>query len=176
MLLFAVSACGKVGKPSYDATAENNGTYVQLGPIEYQLQVSRELNPYAAEDHGYLVGLPSGQKAPTSNQIWYGVFIYARNTSSHSSPLATDFSITDTQGNTYKPLPLKASVNEFAWTGGDLSGDGSEPAPNTTAYFGPTQGGLLLFQLNTSVYNNRPVTLQIKAPGISHTATISLDL
>lgn len=172
----ALGACGGSGRQTYDATAENNGVYVKLGAIDYQLQVSRELNPFATEDHEYLVGLPAGVKGPTPNQIWYGVFLFAINDTEHEAPLANNFAIIDTQGTTYRPVALDPSVNEFVWTGGTLAPHSTAPAPSTTAFFGPTQGRLLLFKLNNAVYNNRPLTLSIRAPGQSHTATISLDL
>ena len=53
---------------------------------------------------------------------------------------------------------------------------GTEPEPDSTAYFGPTQGGEVLFKLNNSVYSNRPLTLQIFAPGQSRPSLVSLDL
>ena len=37
-------------------------------------------------------------------------------------------------------------------------------------------GRLLLFKLPTAVYSNRPLTLQIHAPGQTSPSTISLDL
>ncbi len=52
---------------------------------------------------------------------------------------------------------------------------GVEPAPNTTASFGPTQGGLLLFKLPISVYSNRPLTLHIFSPS-GGKGEIDLDL
>jgi hypothetical protein len=174
-LSLALGACGKVGKPSYDATAENNGTYVQLGTIYYQLQISRELNPFSTEDHQYLAGLAPGS-GPSANQIWYGVFLWAINDTHQTRQTANTFQIVDTQGDTYKPVPLNPSVNQYAWTSQSLDHLGTEPGPASTASFGPTQGGLVLFKLPTSVYANRPLTLQIYAPGQSHPATISLDL
>ena len=42
--------------------------------------------------------------------------------------------------------------------------------------FGPTQGALLLFKLDTSVYDNRPLTLEIRGPGRQLWGSISLDL
>jgi hypothetical protein len=56
---------------------------------------------------------------------------------------------------------------------------GTEPAPDSTAYFGPTQGAELLFKLSDSAYSNRPVTLEIHPPAGSnqdHPSTVSLDL
>jgi len=41
---------------------------------------------------------------------------------------------------------------------------------------GPTQCGLLLFKLNTAVYSNRPLSLEIYAPGDARPSSISLDL
>ena len=46
----------------------------------------------------------------------------------------------------------------------------------STAAGGPTGGALLLFKLPTSVYANRPLTLEINVPGRTTPSTISLDL
>lgn len=169
----ALSACGS-GKHPYDATADNNGYYVSLAGVNYQLQVSRELNQYSTEDHQYLAGLPTGS-APTPSQIWYGVFLIAVNKTHSTITTSNTFEIVDTQGNVYKPVSLPA-MNQWAWTAQPLKPLQTEPGPETTAADGPTQGGLVLFKLPTSVYNNRPLTLQIYATGHKRPATISLDL
>ncbi|MGH2881953.1 MAG: hypothetical protein ACRDPA_04510, partial [Solirubrobacteraceae bacterium] len=57
-LAVGLAACGQVADP---ASVENDGVYVDAGPITYQLQVSRQLNRYAVEDRQYLSGLPEGQ-------------------------------------------------------------------------------------------------------------------
>ncbi|MEA2144842.1 MAG: hypothetical protein QOG59_429, partial [Solirubrobacteraceae bacterium] len=49
----ALGACGSDHVTS-DASANNNGVYISLNGLDYQLQVSRELNPFSSEDHGYL--------------------------------------------------------------------------------------------------------------------------
>jgi hypothetical protein len=174
-LALSLTACGS-GKHPYDATAENNGYYVKAGPLYYQLQVSRQLNQFGTEDSQYLTGLPYGTAAPTSNQLWYAVFLQALNKTQQPQPTANSFDIVDTQGNKYYPVPLKATANEYAWRPTRLPPLGTEPAPDTTAFFGPTQGAELLFKLNTSIYTNRPLTLQIHVPGSSQVSTISLDL
>jgi hypothetical protein len=175
VLAVALAGCGSARHPS-DATAENNGYYVKAGQVYYQLQVSRELNQYATEDHQYLTGLPAGTPAPTATQLWYGVFLQAFNKSKQPQTTASSFYIQDTQGNKYYPVALNSSVNGYAWTSTRLSPLETEPAPDTTASTGPTQGSLLLFKLSTSVYNNRPLTLEIHVPGSSQVSTISLDL
>lgn len=173
--VLALAGCGAAQHP-YEATAENNGYYVHAGAITYQLQVSRELNQYATEDHQYLAGLPPGTSAPAPDQIWYGVFLWARNSGKQPAISAGNFDIKDTSGDTYYPVSLNPSINGYAWTQQVIQPLSTEPAPDTTAFFGPTQGALLLFKLNTSAYANRPLTLEIHAPGVSRVSSISLDL
>ena len=173
-LALLLGACG-TGKHPYDATAENNGYYVQGGGVLYQLQISRELNQYSVEDHQYLAGLPTGS-TPGANQLWYGVFLWAKNYSHHPASTADNFDIVDTQGNKYYPVQLNPAVNQYAWTGESLRPLGTEPGPDTTASFGPTQGALVLFKLPTAVYSNRPLTLEIRPPGTTQVSSISLDL
>jgi hypothetical protein len=85
--------------------------------------------------------------------------------------------IVDTQGNVYHPIRLDRAINPYAWVPQSLAPGETEPNPNTTAGTGPAGGSLLLFKLNTSIYDNRPLTLQIRAPsGRRVWATISLDL
>lgn len=172
---FLLAACGSAKHP-YDATADNNGFYVQAGGVVYQLQISRQLNQYAVEDHQYLTGLPAGTAPPTPTQLWYGVFLWAKNYGKHPATTASSFDIVDTQGNKYYPVGLNPSLNPYAWTAQSLPPLGTEPAPSTTASFAPTQGSLLLFKLSTTVYANRPLTLEIHPQGTTQTSTISLDL
>jgi hypothetical protein len=102
------------------------------------------------------------------------VFLRAFNKAHEDRKTADSFDIRDTQGNVYHPVPVDPAANQYIWTAQTLRPLGTEPAPDTTASFGPTQGGLILFRLNTSVYANRPLTLDIHSG--SKTATISLNL
>ena len=173
-LAVGLSACGRVGNPP---TEENDGVYVTAGPITYQLQVSRALNPYATEDSQYLKGLPLLDRALPANKLWYGVFLWAKNQTKVTAASANTFDIVDTEGTHYYPLPVNPSLNGYALTPQALTPHSIEPAENTQASFGPTQGGLLLFKLNQSVYDNRPLTLEIRGgPFHKVWSTISLDL
>lgn len=174
-LAVGLAACGQEAVPP---STLNDGVYVDAGPVTYQLQVSRELNPWGTEDKNYLVGLPSGTTSTelTGNQFWYGVFLWAKNQTNASHLTSDDFNIMDSSGNLYYPLHLDSAVNQYAWTSQLLEPGATQPTPSTTAYYGPTGGGLLLFKLPTSVYSNRPLTLQIYPPGGGHPAVISLDL
>jgi hypothetical protein len=66
------------------------------------------------------------------------------------------------------------------WKSETLPPGAVEPAPNTTAGYGPTQGGMLLFKVyssgDKSVYSNRPLTLRIYGNTGKVWATVSLDL
>jgi hypothetical protein len=171
-LAIGLAACGQESRPS---SSENDGVYVDAGPITYQLQVSRQLNQYAVEDRQYLTGLPAGQDTLTADQLWYGVFLWAKNQTNEFHTTSNSFTITDTTGGVYHPIPLNAELNGYAWTPQVLAPTAIEPEPNTTASFGPTQGGIVLFKLPTSVYSNRPLVLTIYPPS-GHPAFISLDL
>jgi len=173
-MAIGVTACGQVSQPSSDL---NDGVYVDAGPITYQLQVSRELNQYSVEDRQYLTGLPAGTTTSlTPDQLWYGVFLWAKNQTHTARPTAERFDIVDSSGDVYYPIQLDSSVNGYAWTHQVLDPSGTQPAPNTTASFGPTGGGLLLFKLPNAVYSNRPLTLQIYPGGGAKVGRISLDL
>jgi len=174
-LALGVAACGQQAHPRV-ASAKNNGGYVDAGPITYQLQVSRVLNPYSSEDRQYIAGLPSGTTLPNAQQQWYGVFLRGENQTQQPQTSTDSFVISDTQGNHYYPLRLNPAVNGYAWTSESLAPLQVEPKPGTTASFGPTQGGLLLFRISNSAYDNRPLTLEILGSDSQPLASISLDL
>jgi hypothetical protein len=138
------------------------------------VQVSRQLNPYATEDKAYLNGVSTS--APTAQEEWFAVFLWAKNQTQANASTTKSFDIVDTQGTKYYPVPVNAQLNPFAWQQQTLRPHGTEPASDSVASFGPTQGGELLFKINDTAYSNRPLTLQIYAPGQSRPSTVSLDL
>jgi hypothetical protein len=169
-----LTACGKSNQPP---TSENNGVYITAGPLTYQLQISRELNQFSTEDRQYVAGLPAGtSRTLTATQLWYGVFMWAKNQTETTHVTTDNFDIVDTQGNRYYPVQVNRALNPYAWTTQTLHPGATEPALDTTASWGPTQGGLLLFKLPTTVYDDRPLTLQILSPGGQVWGSISLDL
>jgi hypothetical protein len=176
MLALAIGACGhKEAHPHY---ADTEGVYVDAGPITYQVQLSRELNPYNLQDQTYLRGLPRGTTPPNRDQEWFAIFLWATNQSGKTATTAdpTAFDIIDTQGTIYQPLLLDPIANPFAWIARVLRPGGTQPAPESIASYGPTQGALLLFKINASAYANRPLLLRIHGPGNQIWATVSLDL
>jgi hypothetical protein len=186
VVAFAVAACGSSSSTlstthpaalsGHEVGNEiNDGSYIQAGPITYQLQISRELNPYSVQDAPYVKGLPIGFPRPTANQLWYGVFLWAKNQHHKAYRTSGNFKIVDTQGITYYPIKLDTAVNEYAWTPQLLPYEGTYPVPDSTQEEGESQGGLLLFKLNSSAYADRPLTLYILSPRGRKLGSISLD-
>lgn len=175
VLALTVSACGIESRKAKPTSADLPNLYVWAGPVTYQVQVTRALNPFSSEDAQYLAGVPKAQSIPPS-QLWFGVFLWAKNQSGHTTTTTDRFTVTDSSGTVYNPWPLKPQINPFAWSSQQLVPDGVQPAADTVAGSGPTQGGLVLFRLNQSVYSNRPLTLNIYAPGQTKPTTVSLDL
>jgi hypothetical protein len=176
----ALAACGdshsKVTTGTYAGESGKNAPYLDVGPLSYEVQLSRELNPYDAEDAQYLQGLTPEQRKLEAGQEWFGVFIQVYNNGSHAEPTATDFTITDTQENVYTPLSLGA-VNPFAYRPETIARNSRLPALDTTAANGPTQGALLLFKIQVVSLDNRPLTLKVVDPtDAAETASAELDV
>lgn len=174
-LALGVGACGFGHRLNHPTSADAPNLYVDAGPVTYQVQISRQLNPFATEDAQYLAGIPKAQSIP-GDQMWFGVFLQAKNQSPRPQTTSDQFAITDSSGHVYRPWPLNPRINPYAWSPRLLLHNDTEPALDTTASFGPTQGSLVLFRLSTAVYSNRPLTLDIFSPGQTHPTTVSLDL
>jgi hypothetical protein len=169
-----LSACG--GDTTNNLTADNEGVYVDIGHLKYQVQLSRELNPYDPEDSSYLLGLSPKAAALSPTQSWFGVFLIAFNRHSQSYAAAHDFYITDTQGAVYRPTPVPGP-NPFAYHSAIVPGNNQLPVIGSTADDGPTNGLALLFKVPVSAYDNRPLTLHIVDPNNPQTiATVELDV
>jgi hypothetical protein len=172
VLGLVLGSCGH--KESHPTVADNEGVYVDAGPITYQVQLSRELNPFSQEDRQYLVGLRASPPKP--DQEWFAVFMWAKNQTGSPQKTTDSFDIVDTQGTTYRPVTLDPRLNAYAWKAQTLKPLQTQPAPDTVGAFGPTQGSELLFKINSSAYANRPLTLEIHAPGQPTPSAVTLDL
>jgi hypothetical protein len=172
-LALGLGACHKEAHPH---VADNEGFYVDAGPISYQVQLSRELNPYNIEDRAYLKGIPAGTTQPKPDEEWFAIWLWAENQTKSTQTTASNFDVVDTQGTTYHPIAIDPSLNLFAWTARTLRPLGTEPAPNSIASTGPTQGEEVLFKINVSAYANRPLQLEIRDASQQRLATVTLDL
>ena len=176
----ALGACGdshtRVTTGTYAGEAGRAAPYLNVGPLVYEVQISRELNPANAEDAAYLQGVAPAQRTLNPGEEWFGVFIQVYNQTSTPHVGATNVTISDTENNVYTPLALD-QTNEFAYRGGLISANSRIPAPGTVAANGSTQGALLLYKVQVASLDNRPWTIHIVDPAdASHTASATLDV
>src|SRR6476646_2212532 len=168
--LLVLGACGdshtKVTTGTYAGESGKNAPYLDVGPLSYQVQLSRQLNPANSEDAAYLQGLTPAQRQLGPTEEWFAVFMQVYNRSSSpaaAAPPVTGITISDTQGNTYQAIQ-PALTNNYAYRGGTVRADGQIPEPDTPQYFAPTQGAMLLFKIRVQSLSNRPITVRIRNP------------
>lgn len=176
----ALGACGdshsRVSTGTYAGESGANAPYLDVGPLIYEVQLSRELSPFDTEDATYLQGLSGAQRALSAGQEWFGVFVQVYNNNSRALPAATEVTVTDTLGNSYTPVVPEQS-NQFAYRGGTVPADGRLPEPDSVAAAGTTQGALLLYKIQIVSLDNRPLKLTIVDPtDASQTASAELDV
>jgi hypothetical protein len=179
-LLLAFSGCGsshsKVSNGTYAGESGANAPYLDVGPLKYEVQLSRQLNPFDTEDAPYLQGLSAQQSALTTEQEWFAVFLQVYNQTSAGAPAATSLTVSDTQGNVYAPMQPGAA-NQFVYRAEEVPAKGRLPQPESQAANGSTQGALLLFKIKIASLDNRPLTLTIVDPtNPSERATAELDV
>ncbi len=180
LAVLGLSACGdshtKVTTGTYAGESGRNAPYLNVGPLIYEVQISRELNPYDTEDSSYLEGLSPAERQLNPGQEWFGVFIQVYNNTNAELPAATSMTITDTQGNTYAPI-TPDETNEYAYRAGMVPAKSQLPLPDSTAASGPTQGALLLYKIQIVSLDNRPLKLHIANPSnLAETASAELDV
>jgi hypothetical protein len=161
---FAFSACG------YESDSKDvvEGEPVKLGELQYNVVFSRFLNPNDNEDSAYLVGQP--ELPPGS--AYFGVFLEVQNESEEPQTLASSFTITDADHETFDALP---SDSLYALPfGGEVESQEQIPILDSTPQQGPIEGSVVIFELPASASENRPLTLSI--PGPEGPATVTLDL
>jgi hypothetical protein len=178
--LAGLSACGdshtKVTTGTYAGESGAAAPYLHVGPLIYEVQISRELNPYDIEDASYLAGIPVGERTLPAGEEWFGVFVQVYNNHDQSLDAAPTMSISDTQGNVYQPI-LPDQRNEFVYRGGAVQPKGQLPVPGSVPAFGPTQGALLLYKIRVVSLDNRPLTVHIANPeNLNETASAELDV
>jgi hypothetical protein len=171
-----LAACGDRHQPT--TTGESEGEIIKAGPLLYQVQLSRELNPANVEDREYLSGLAAGTPQPTGREEWFGVWLRVQNTTDRNRTSAREFKIVDTLGTEYEPVALSED-NPFAYRPGLIEAESGQPVapdPESGAGGGPIQGSMLLFKLDTSVYGSRPIEFEITPPSGGEPSRVTLDL
>ncbi len=176
----ALSACGnsetKVTTGTYAGESGQNAPYLNVGPLVYEVQLSRELNPANIEDAAYLQGLTPLQRTLLPGQEWFAVFIQVYNHSSVAHLGASSITISDTQNNVYAPT-VPGPTNAFAYRGGLIPAESQIPVASSIAANGGTQGALLLYKIRIVSLDNRPLTIHIVDPkDATQRASAELDV
>jgi hypothetical protein len=163
----ALGACGsshtRVTTGTYAGESGKGAPYLNVGPLIYEVQLSRELNPANPEDAAYLQGLAPAESKLAAGEEWLAVSLQVFNDTSNAEQASSDITLSDTQGNLYSALQPDA-VNLFAYRAGTVRSKGKLPEPGTPASFGPSQGELLLYKIKVISLDNRPIEIKIRNP------------
>jgi hypothetical protein len=169
----ALAACGH--KEEIRTEAATEGLYVDAGSLQYQVQISRQLNPADEEDKGYFVGVKDPEGGVTSEETWFAVFVKVWNRTEDSHIAAKDFEIEDTVGKRYEPVEV-GEDNVFAYRATQIPSGGQLPGIDDVANEGVIGGSMLLFKLTLDSLANRPLVLHIKSEGKPSAAEVDLDV
>jgi hypothetical protein len=153
-------------EPGIDEPARE-GLAIEMGGIDYNVFITRELNTRITPDEAYV-----STEAPPGSAL-YGVFLEACNVSDDSRESASSFTLRDNQDNTFEPETLPED-NAFAYNAGTLLPHECIPQAGSVAQLGPTAGSMLLFELPLEVTENRPLELEIEGDGEKR--TFELDI
>jgi hypothetical protein len=180
LAVLALSACGdghtRVTTGTYAGESGANAPYLNVGPLEYEVQLSRQLNPANKEDAQYLQGLTPAQSKLEVGQEWFAVFMAVYNNTSEAHPSSDSFTITDTQQNSYSPI-VPDETNPFAFRAGNVPANSQLPLPGTIADDDPAQGLVLLYKIEVVSLDNRPLELKIVDPeNPNESASAELDV
>ena len=148
-----LGACGDE-EPGVDEPARE-GLALELEGVEYNVFITRQLNPEVAPDGAYV-----NEEAPPGETL-YGVFIQVCNRSGEEHVTAENFEVHDNQENRFEPEELPEE-NQFAYIPRTLAPDECIPEAGSVAQLGPSAGSMLLFQLPLDVTENRPLELEIE--------------
>ena len=174
-LFCALVASGCGNKLETVTLGDTEGVYLDVDHLKYQIQISRYMNANDVEDRSYLIGLPQSTAQPTGEETWFGVFLRVQNTGDKPIAPASDFEITDTQENVYRPIPMDTDINPFAYKPDPIAPKGLIPEPDSVASQTSIQGSLLLFKIKTESLQNRPLEFRFKG-GSGTTGVIDLDV
>ena len=167
----ALNACGNADEPASEG--ETEAVYLDLDGLQYQVQISRQLNP--VRRRGQLLRPrpePAGSRA---RRHVVRVFVRVYNPTDTPKQATTEFEIHDTQGNVYKPVPLD-DTNVFRYVPASLGSEKMIPTPGSPAFNSPIRGSLLLFRVKIDSFENRPLEFIIRQPGSTAQRQVPLDV
>jgi hypothetical protein len=163
----SLAACGEEEK-----VEGAEGEFITVGETDYQVQLTRLLNPQQRPDDAFV----RGQAPLPAGETYLGVFLRIENDGDEPYRPPRDMKVVDTQGNEYLPLDTVQSGFGLDF-GADIPGGDVAPPPNSPASFSPTSGALVLFRVSEeSATDNLPLVLEIPREGEEEPARITLDV
>jgi hypothetical protein len=178
LAIVAIGGLSACGKEEEHGEPRREGLRVELGGLEYNVFLTRQLNLATASDKAYYNGEPAGP-----GRALYGVFLETCNRGDGGAHRSADlFVVTDNQENEFEPVEIEPD-NPFAYRPRVLAERECIPAIGSPAQLGPTGGAMLLFDLPLEATENRPLELHISAPvgddpqsGVREEAIVELDI
>jgi hypothetical protein len=148
------------------------GEFITVGEADYQVQLTRLLNPQQRPDDAFL----RGQAPLAADDAYLGVFLKIENDGDEPYRPPRDMKVVDTQKNEYLPLDTVQSGFGLDFGAEIPPGDEAPPA-NSPASFSPTSGAMVLFRLTEeSATDNLPLVLEIPVEGQQEPSRITLDV
>ena len=120
----------------------SNEPYIYAGRVTYQVQISRALNPFATEDSQYLVGVAPDQLTLAPDQLWFGVFLWAKNQTNTYVTTSDTFKIADSEGTIYHPDPDRHDGQPVGVDGTEARAPGDRARPRHNRLLWPHPGRL----------------------------------
>lgn len=157
--------------------AETEGIYIDVDNLKYQVQNSKQLNPFSVGDKDYLEGVTGPELQLADDEVWFAVMMRVENDDPDRDPVksAEEFEIVDSQEQRYQPIPLGPS-NNFAYRASQVPGGDTYPLINGTPGERPPYGSLILFKLKRESLGNRPLELHVKSSISEQEGEINLDV
>ena len=168
-LAVGVAACGDE-EPGVTEPARE-GLALPLGGVDYNVFITRQLNPAIPPDDAYVEAAPSRRRA---RRCTGSSCRPATRPATSSRGTVEEFKVVDNQGNEFEPEELSED-NRFAYHARELEPKECIPEAGSVAQLGPTAGTMLLFRLPLQTTENRPLELEIEGEGDEH-LTFELDI
>jgi hypothetical protein len=181
LIAVSLAACGgdselKETSGTYAGEGGAGAPYLSVGPLVYQVQISRALNPYDTEDSAYLQGLSASQRQLRPGEEFFAVFMQVMNETTKPHETASEVTISDIEGNVYHPIEPGQS-NLFAYRPeATVPAKNQLPTPSSIASSAPINGLMLLYKIKLESLEYRPLKVKIVSPtNRSETASAELD-
>jgi hypothetical protein len=169
LAVIGLAACGDEER----RTTGDEGEFIDVGETDYQVQLTRLLNPQARPDSDLL----RGQAPLGKDEAFLATFLRINNQGDRPYQPPRDLKVKDTQDNEYLPLDTTQAAGFGLDFGRPIPADESAPDPDSPAALGPDHAALLLFRVKReSVDDNLPLELEIPAEGQEEPSRIELDL